>query len=170
MDNGLWDALHRLLLKVDRLITDKGEKRPCGETPELPPTDDEILDTWKTFYKICRAEKRRIWNLACGIIDNIEEYRYEQTVSRYERGYMGYVMTKNEHDTCVCFYAFAHETIKGLIVIEHRLKSEVLNGSEWEKTFTDPITVRGTPQQAFDWLQINLGPNGYAGSSYAPIE
>jgi len=175
MDNGLWDALHRLLLKVDRLITDKPEKRPREETPppaeETPqPTENEILATWKTFYDMGFREKCRIWNFSCGSVDDIDEYRQVQDASRLDEK-IGYVNEdRSENGDCIWFFAFAHVTVKDCIVIEHRIKYGVRNYSKFGKTFSSLITVSGTPQQAFNWLQKNLGSRGYTGSSYAPIE
>jgi hypothetical protein len=164
MDNGLWDALHRLTLKVDRLITDKGEKRG------REPTEDKIVETWKTFYNMGFREKRRIWTFSCGHVDNIGEYRRMQDDSR-ARGNIGYVREdESKNGKCIWFYAYADETTKDLIVIEHRIRSEVKKDSELNVEFTDLIRVEGTPQQAFNWLQGNLGPYGYTGSPYAPIK
>ena len=170
MDHGLWDALHRLTLKVDRLITDKSRKRSLEEADEPPPTDAEILATWRAFYDMCKNEPGRIWTLFCGIVDEIDVYHQEQEGSR-ERGFMGGVVKEeSKHAKCICFFASVHETAKDCIVIEHMIKSEVLNGSDWVEEFTVPISVQGTPRQAFNWLQRNLGLGGYTGTPYAPIE
>ncbi len=162
MDNGLWDALHRLTLKVDRLVMN------AHGTEEIS-VDGQILKTWTTFYELFMGKRDRVWTLACSKVDTIGEYHDVQDHARITNHHIGYSKkTKDgytdettKHLPCVWFHAYVDVRDTDNIVLDLRIRNEVLYGHTYVEEFSDKKTVSGTPKKMFDWLNENLTLTGY---------